>query len=126
MKLKDFISEDKAYKKAEDEIVKWVEETYSGLTIIFERDVPEIVRIDENIDFDKEQVAKITEVVNIKIGDILEKYEEEIYIAEKLTLIWKNHPRFNPEVECVNDLKKNKTFLKYFKELKNQPRRYHG
>lgn len=117
MKLKDFISENAVYKKVEEEIRQWVETTYKGLSIEFYALTMEIVRTDENIDFDEEQVQKITEVVNIKIGDILEAHAEEIYIAERLTRIWKKHPRFNIEVETIEDIKRNKKFLKYLDEL---------
>lgn len=118
MKLKELLTEYKAYKKAEDEIVEWVEKTYPGLTMDFSGDVAEIVRTDENVDYPEEQVPKIVEVVNLKIDEILEKYEEEIYIAEKLTVIWKRHPMFNPDIESIAELKKNEKFLKYLKELK--------
>lgn len=116
MKLKEFINEDKVYTKVEDEIREWVEKTYNGLSIVFEPHL-EIVRTNAVIDFDKEQVYKITEVVNIKIGDIMEAHAEEIFIAEKLTKIWKNHPRFNIEVENIEDVKKHPLFLKYLKDL---------
>ncbi len=119
MKLKDYINEDKTYTKVENEIRWWVESSYKGLSIEFEPHL-ELVRTDEKIDFTPERVRKITEAVNIKIGDIMEKYEEEIYISEKLTLIWRNHPRFNIEVSSIEELKRDKKFLKYFKELKNQ------
>lgn len=118
MKLKEFLTEYKAYKKAEDEIVEWVEKTYPGLTMDFSGDVAEIVRTDESVDYPEEQVPKIVEVVNLKIDEILEKHEEEIYIAEKLTIIWKRHPMFNPEIESIAEFKKNEKFLKYLKELK--------
>lgn len=118
MKLKEFLTEYKAYKKAEDEIVEWVEKTYPGLTMDFSGDVAEIVRTDENVDYSEDQVPKIVEVVNLKIDEILEKHEEEIYIAEKLTVIWKRHPMFNPDIESIAELKKNEKFLKYLKELK--------
>lgn len=118
MKLKEFLTEYKAYKKAEDEIVEWVEKTYPGLTMDFSGDVAEIVRTDENVDYSEDQVPKIVEVVNLKIDEILEKHEEEIYIAEKLTVIWKRHPMFNPDIESISELKKNEKFLKYLKELK--------
>lgn len=118
MKLKEFLTEYKAYKKAEDEIVEWVEKTYPGLTMDFSGDVAEIVRTDESVDYSEEQVPKIVEVVNLKIDEILEKHEEEIYIAEKLTIIWKRHPMFNPDIESIAELKKNEKFLKYLKELK--------
>ncbi len=117
MKLKDFINEYAVYKKIEKEIRQWVETTYKGLSIEFYTQTMEIVRTDKNIDFDAEQVKKITEVVNIKIGDILEAHEEEIYIAERLTRIWKKHPRFNIDVETIEDIKRNKKFLKYLDEL---------
>ena len=121
MKLKEFLTEYSAYAKAEKEIVEWVEKTYPGLTMDFNGPVAEIVRMDESIDYSEEEVPKIVEVVNIKIDEILAKHQEEIYIGEKLTLIWKKHPTFNPDVESIEDLKKNPKFLKYFKEL--NPRR---
>jgi len=117
MKLKDFINEEAVYKKVENEIREWVETTYKGLSIDFYPLTMEIVRTDENIDYSEEQTQKITEVVNIKIEDILYAHREEIYIAERLTRIWKNHPKYNPEVNNLEDLKKSKRFLKYLKEL---------
>lgn len=117
MKLKDFINEQAVYKKVEDEIREWVETTYKGLSIDFYPLTMEIVRTDANIDFSEEQVQKITEVVNIKIDEILFEHKEEIYIAERLTRIWKNHPKYNPEVSSLEDLKKSKRFLKYLEEL---------
>ena len=116
MKLKEFLSEEKVYSKVEKEIRDWVEKTYVGLSIEFEPHL-EIVRTNELIDFSPEEVKKITEVVNIKIGDIMEAHAEEIYIAERLTRIWKYHPRFNIEVSGIDELKKNKKFLKYLKQL---------
>ncbi len=117
MRLKDFINEEAVYKKVENEIREWVETTYNGLSIDFYPLTMEIVRTDENIDYSEEQTQKITEVVNIKIEDILYAHREEIYIAERLTRIWKNHPKYNPEVNSLEDLKKSKRFLKYLKEL---------
>lgn len=125
MKLKEFLTEHIAYGKAEKEIVEWIEKTYPGLTMDFNGPVAEIVRTDENIDYSEDEVPKIVEVVNIKIDEILEKYQEEIYISEKLTLIWKKHPTFNPDVESIEDLKKNTKFIKYFKEL-NRTRKKKG
>lgn len=121
MKLKEFINEYKAYQKAEQEITKWVEETYPGLSMDYSGTTAEVVQIDENANYPAEQVPKIVEVINLKIDEILEKHEEEIYIAEKLTLIWRRHPMFNPEIESIEELKKNQKFLKYFKELKFYP-----
>ena len=117
MRLKDFINEEAVYKKVENEIREWVETTYNGLSIDFYPLTMEIVRTDENIDYSEEQTQKITEVVNITIEDILYAHREEIYIAERLTRIWKNHPKYNPEVNSLEDLKKSKRFLKYLKEL---------
>ena len=57
------------------------------------------------------------EVVNIKIGEILEKHSEEIYIGERLDRIWQKHPEFDAEVESIDDIKKNPLFLSYLKEL---------
>jgi len=120
MKLKEYLNEDIVYIKAEKEIKDWVEKTYSGLSIDFYPHL-EIVRINNFIDYSEEQVKKITEVINIKIGNILESHAEEIYIAERLTRIWKSHPRFNIEVENLDDIKKNSKFLKYLKELIIKP-----
>lgn len=117
MKLKDFINEYAVYKKVENEIREWVETTYKGLSIDFYELTMEIVMTDPNIDYSAEQTQKITEVVNIKIGDILEAHAEEIYIAERLTRIWKKHPKYNPEVTDLESLKKSKRFLKYLDEL---------
>jgi len=121
MKIKDFLKEHEIYLKVENEIREWVEKTYAGLSIEFYPHL-EVVRTNELINFNEEQVQKITEVVNIKIGDIMEKHAEEIYIAERLTRIWKNHPRFNPDVKSVDELKKHPQFLKYLKELIIKPK----
>lgn len=125
MKLKEFINEYKAYQKAEKEITAWVEETYPGLSMDYSGNIAEIVQIDEKADYPADKVPKIVEVVNIKIDEILEKHEEEIYIAEKLTKIWKRHPKFNIEVNSIEDIKRNPKFLKYFKEL-NPARKKRG
>lgn len=116
MELKEFINEDKVYLKVEDEIREWVEKTYDGLSIEFYPHL-EIVKTRDDVHFTKEQVHKIIEVVNIKIGDIMESHAEEIYIAERLTRIWKKHPRFNPEVSSIEEVKRHPLFLKYLKEL---------
>lgn len=123
MRLKELISEYKAYQNAEIEITGWVEKTYPGLSMDFSGNIAEIVRTDEKIDYSKEQVPKIVEVVNLKIDEILEKHEEEIYIAEKLTQIWKKHPEFNPDISSIDELKKHPKFLKYFKELRIKRRK---
>lgn len=116
MRLKKLLNENEVYCKVENEIREWVEKTYSGLSIEFYPHL-EIVRTNELIDFSQEQVKKIVEVVNLKIEELLEKYDEEIYIAERLTRIWKKHPEFNPEIENIEELKKHPKFLKYLKEL---------
>lgn len=116
MELKKFINEDMVYLKVENEIREWVEKTYPGLSIEFEPHL-EIVRTDTKIDFSPAEVEKIVEVVNIKIGDIMELHQEEIYIAERLTRIWRNHPRFNIDVSSIQDIKNNSRFCKYLKEL---------
>lgn len=116
MKLKELINEDKAYTKAEDEIKKWVEKTYPGLSIDFMPHL-EIVKTNEVIEYAPRDVQKIVEVVNLKIDEILEAHAEEIYIAERLTRIWKKHPEFNPTVNSIEELKRNSKFLKYLDEL---------
>lgn len=110
MNIKDFISEKAVYKKTEEEIKTWVEMSYPGLSIEFEPHL-EIVQIDKTKRFKKSRVHKITEAVNIKIGNILEQHAEEIYIAERLERIYKKNPTFNIEVESIEDIKKNKDFL---------------
>lgn len=121
MKLKEFINEDKVYTSVEEEIKSWIEKTYKGLSIDFYPQTMEIVRTDESVEYGKEDTKKITEVVNIKIGDIMEAHAEEIYIAERLTRIWKNHPRFDIEVKTIEDIKHNKKFLRYLNELIVRP-----
>jgi len=116
MKLKEFINEDKVYTQVEKEIRDWVEKTYNGLSIDFYPHL-EIVRTNELVNYNEEQVSKITEIVNIKIGEIMEAHAEEIYIAERLTRIWQKHPEFNIEVESLENVKRHSLFLKYLKEL---------
>ena len=116
MKIKEFLNEDSIYTKVENEIREWIESSYTGLSIEFSPHI-EIVRTNEFIDYPPERVKKITEVVNIKIGDILESHAEEIYIAERLTRIWKNHPKFNINVNNIEEVKRHPRFLKYLKEL---------
>lgn len=125
MKLREFINEDKVYTEVENEIRDWVERTYPGLTIEFCPHL-EIVRNNVVIDFDEERVKKITEVVNIKIGEILERRAEEIYIAERLTRIWKSHPRFDIDVSSIEEVKRHPKFLKYLKELMLLPSKSKG
>lgn len=117
MKLKQLINEYKVYCRIEDEVRAWVEKTYPGLTFECTPNRMEIVRTSEDIDYPEDRVLKIVEAVNLKIDGLLEANEEEIYISEKLTQIWKKHPRFNPEIESIEELKTNKKFLTYFKEL---------
>lgn len=120
MKLKEFLNEDKVYKEIENEIREWVENAYSGLSIEFYPHL-ELVRTNILIDFEQDRVKKITEAVNIKIGDILETHAEEIYIAERLTRIWQKHPRFNIDINNIEELKKHPLFLRYLKELIIKP-----
>ncbi len=117
MKLREYINTEKEYKAAEDEIRAWVEESYPGLSIEFNYPAPEVVQIDPAVHFTKRRVRKIIEVVNIKIGDVLEKNSERIYIAERLDRIYAKHPDFDLNVECIEDIKRNPQFLKYLDEL---------
>ncbi len=116
MKLKEFINEEKVYAQVENEIREWVEKTYNGLSIEFAPHL-EIVRTNEFVNYNAEQVRKIIEVVNIKIGDIMEANADKIYIAERLTRIWQKHPEFNIDIESIEEVKRHPLFLKYLKEL---------
>lgn len=118
MRLKEFISEYGEYEKAEIEIREWVESSYPGLTIAFYPHTCEILQTDPEKSFTKRRVRKITEAVNIKIGEILEKRQEPIYIASLVERIWKKHPEFDFEVESHEDIKRNPQFLEYMKELR--------
>lgn len=116
MNIREFISVDKAYSEAEAEIKAWVESSYPGLSIEFEPHI-EVVKIDQTADYAKNRTHKIVEVINIKIGDIMEQHAEEIYIAERLERIYKNHSDWNIDVNSIEDIKNNKEFLKYLDEL---------
>ena len=116
MKLKKLINEDLVYTKVENEIREWVEKTYNGLSVDFYPRV-EIVRTGELVCYSEEQTIKICEVVNAKIDEILIAHQEEINLAQNLTKIWKKHPKFNPNISNLEELKTNTKFLKYFKEL---------
>ena len=118
MRLKDYISLNGAYEKAEEEIRAWVETRYPGLSIVFDYPAPEIVQIDSQRRFARSRVQRIIEAVNIKIGEVLEEHEEEIYIADILDRIYKRHPDFDIEVESLEDVKRNQQFLEYMKELR--------
>lgn len=104
------------YKKAEEEIRLWVEKSYPGLSIEFDPHM-EIVRLDKKIKITKGRVRKIVEAVNIKIGDVLEQYAESIYLCELVERIRVIHPDWNGEISEVGDLKKDKQFLLYLKEM---------
>ena len=56
-------------------------------------------------------------MVNFKIAAILEKHAEEIYLASLAERVAKRHPEYDVEVESLADLKTNKAFLEYVKEL---------
>ena len=116
MKLRDYINTDKEYLAAEAEIREWVEQTYKGLSIDFYPHL-EVVQIDATVKFTKRRTRKIIEVVNIKIGDIMETRAERIYIAERLDRIYAKHPKFDLDVESIDDIKKDPKFLKYLDEL---------
>lgn len=116
MKLREYINTSSVYKKVEDEIRTWVEKSYPGLSIDF---VPhlEIVQTNPKAHFDTSRVRKIVEVVNIKIGNVMENHAEEIYIAERLDRIYTKHPNFDIDVENIEDIKRNPQFLEFLNEL---------
>ena len=111
------ISEYKEYQKCEQEIREWVEANCTGLSIEFYPHI-EIVKTNRFIEYSKEQAEKVVDMVNYKIAEILEKHAEEIYIASLAERVAKNHPRYNVEFKDITDLKTNKQFLKYVKELR--------
>lgn len=117
MKLKELINSEQAYEKAAEEIRIWVEKSYPGLSIEFNWPAPEIVQIDSSVKFTRPRVNRITEAVNAKIGEVLNAHREEIYIADVLDRIYERHPRFDIDVENIEELKRNRRFLEYFKEL---------
>ncbi len=118
MQIREFINTDKAYGKVEEEIRKWVEKSYPGLTIEFNYPAPEIVQTDSRVKYKKSRVKKIVEAVNIRIGDVLTAHAEEIYIADLLERIYKRHPDFTADVSSIDDIKSNRQFLQYLRELK--------
>lgn len=118
MQLKE-ISEYKVYEKCEKEIREWVEANYAGLSIDFYPHI-EIVRTNRFTEYSKEQAEKIVESVNDKIAEILEKYAEELYLSSLAERVAKNHPKYNVELKKITDLKSEKVFLKYIKELQTK------
>lgn len=118
MQLKE-ISEYKVYEKCEKEIREWVEANYAGLSIDFYPHI-EIVRTNRFTEYSKEQAEKIVEAVNDKIAEILEKYAEELYLSSLAERVAKNHPNYNVEFQEITDLKSEKVFLKYVKELQTK------
>ena len=117
MEIRKYINTQSEYEKAECEIREWVEKSYKGLSIEFKYPAPEVVQVDESVKYSKRRARQIVEVVNIKIGDILEKHAERIYIAERLERIYQKYPMFNIDVESLEDIKTNKEFLKCLNEL---------
>ena len=118
MEIHEFISNDRVYKKVEDEIRAWVEKHYPGLSIEFNWPAPEIVQVDSNVRYRSSRVRKIVEAVNIQIGNVLEAHAEEIYIADLLDRIYARHPDFSIEVQSIDDIKADKLFLRYMRELR--------
>lgn len=110
------ISEYKEYQKCEQEIREWVEANYTGLSIEFYPHI-EIVRTNKFTEYSREQAEKVVDMVNFKIAEILEKHAEEIYIASLAKRVAKLHPEYDVELESLQDLKTNKAFLEYVKEL---------
>lgn len=115
MQLKE-ISEYKIYTKCEQEIREWIETNFTGLSIDFYPHI-EIVQTNKFTEYSKEQAGKIVESVNDKIAEILERHAEELYLASLVERVLKNHPRYNIELKEITDLKREKKFLEYVKEL---------
>ncbi len=113
------ISEYKIYEKCEKEIREWVETNFTGLSIDFYPHI-EIVKINKFTEYRKEQTGKIVESVNDKIAEVLERHAEEIYLESLAERVAKNHPRYNVEFTELTDLKREKRFLAYVKELQTK------
>ena len=116
MNLREFINTDQEYTQVEQETREWVEKSYPGLSIEFDPHL-EIVQTNPSKRFKPGRVKRITEAVNIKIGEIMERQAERIYIAERLDRIYKAHPDFSIEVESMADIKTSPLFLQYLNEL---------
>ena len=110
------ISEYKVYEKCEKEIREWLEAKYTGLSIEFYPHI-EIVKTNKFTEYSKEQAEKVVDMVNFKLAEILEKHAEEIYIASLAERVAKMHPEYDVKIERLPDLKTNKEFLEYVKEL---------
>ena len=113
------ISEYKIYEKCEKEIREWVETNFAGLSIDFYPHI-EVVKTNKFTEYSKEQAERIVAEVNEKIGEILEKHAEELYLASLVERVAKNHPRYNIELQDIAELKGNKKFLVYIKELQTK------
>lgn len=113
------ISEYKIYEKCEKEIRDWVETNFAGLSIDFYPHI-EIVKTNKFTEYSKEQAGKIVESVNDKIAEILERHAEELYLASLAERVAKNHPRYNIELKDIAELKRDKKFLVYIKELQTK------
>jgi len=130
MKLHELLDEGRVYEKVEEEIRAWMKERFNGVYDIEFHHYPtfdekgkrlpdcEIVQCLPVVRQSKKAAEKIVAEVNNKIDEILQAHDEEIYLSERLTRIYARHPNFkNANIGSIEELKKNKLFLKYLNEL---------
>jgi hypothetical protein len=139
MKLHELLDEGRVYNEVEQEIRDWILQKYNGVYDIEFHNKPafddkgrrlpdcEIVQCVPVVRQTPETAQEVVRTVNQKIDEILQEYDEDIYLSERLTRIYKMHPRFkNTEIDSIAELKKDKRFLIYLKELIIKPKRRVG
>jgi hypothetical protein len=130
MKVSELLDENKIYAKVEEEIRAWMKVKYNGVYDIEFHNEPtyldgkrlpdtEIVQCMPVVSQSKKAATKVVAEVNEKIDEILQSHDEEIYISGLLARIYVRHPNFkSAKCESIAELKKNKLFLQYMKELR--------
>jgi hypothetical protein len=122
MKLSEWIKPSyEVYDKCLDSAREWIEKTYAGLSLEIANEKIEVVRTDTKIDYTPLECERIVDALNLKLDEILETYDDEIVLSERVERIRRNHPRFDPPVADIKELKRDKKFLKYLKELIIKP-----
>jgi hypothetical protein len=136
MKLNDLINENRVYAAVEQEIHDWITQKYNGVYDIEFHNTPayddkgrrlpdcEIVQCVPIVQQSQKTAQRIVHTVNQKIDEVLTAHDEEIYFSERLTRIYKAHPKFqNADINSIAELKKDKRFLMYLQELIIKPKK---